>query len=550
MKRNLLMLPLLAALAGCAAMDGMNFLPEVECFDDSECYAGQQCSFARCTWQPEFALDLEVTPLPASGYLFQSVEAIDFDRTEPLKVLVAEPLLLSLESPVEASARFTTSEGLRRSRTFETLLEIDQGTTQARAELALMAGVRDGASDALIPMAYDLVAEPLAGGCCGGAGECTAPVRQSGVVPTADSTFVLPLDLATAPVILTGQVLVSEANWTPVENLQVQLFDPATGVRSLASHTDPEGRFCLAVVRPPAGSAHRMTLRLGPSESRPTLEFDAIEVGADDLDLGAYFTGDHGTPVTVTGNKIVGPDQAPVQGARVSLVGEVETSGTFRQTAVSDELGRFEVRLLAGTYLAQISTPEDSPLASATVASFVVSSDPTIAPAPLEVQLLPRPVLRGAVRDGQTDTPVEDLEVVASRIVPTGPSEEAPVMQTFRTRTDAEGKYVLPVDAGSYLMHFRPRGGSGLPWSVGHAVTVNEADLSLETVVLDAPALLSGTVLGERADALSETLGGSQVEIVGRTPDGRLYPVGEAWADEAGVFEAVLPQSLAGGSGL
>ena len=349
---------------------------------------------------------------------------------------------------------------------------------------------------------------PTVAGCCDGTGSCTAPVVVRHLRLDADTNWVPPLP--TSVIRITGKVVVSQASWTPIENLQVQAFDPTTGIFTLPAKTDATGAFCLAVAPPPAGQSWRLTLRLGPSDTRPTVDVPGIPItaGGGDVDLGAVAIGDHGAPLPPISGRVLGPGDTPIQAARVTFDGQVDPKGTFTASATTDMDGKFSVTLLRGTYSVRAEPPADSPDGPATLTGF----DPTTLAVgePLKLMAAARPVVAGTVLApiaGSGATPLAGVEVVAEPDT-AAPGPQAP--QSFTAVTDASGAYRLAVDPGAYQVRFVPPPDTGLPWAVGRALAVT-GDRQVASVTLEQPAILPGKALGRTGGGSTVPLAGSKI---------------------------------------
>ena len=520
---------LLIAGLGCADLSKA----PLPCFDETQCVAGQQCVLGECTWIPNLTLEVDVTPAAPSGYLYQPFSGIDATQPDSLKLVVPRPLTASVTLPKDAPAArvsFESDSGLRRP--IHETVDVRPGQ---EAMLSLVRGTLDVATGAIDRASYTLVAIPLDSGCCVGTAPCTAPVVERNVQPSAD--FPLQPGFPTKVTRITGVVLVSEEDWTPVAGLQVQVVDPTTGSFSLPDVTDERGYFCVAIAAPERGVAS-LTLRLGPAENRPTVEVAGLTVGPDDLeiDLGNLTLGAHGTPIVLSGSRVVTADGEPVAGAQVLFQGQVDPKGTYRASVVTDDSGHFEVALLRGTYQVRI-VPAAGEAAGALETEVTVEGPLR---SPLEFVLPQRPTVSGVVTD-QDGLPVESALVIAE---PQGTGRlDVPGLHTVAT-TDTSGTYVLRLDPGAYRIHVRAPAMSDLAWSVGHALDVMPLDQSLDPIVLPPAVEVEGRVLGAQEMRETLPLGGAKVEVYGRSPSGTALLLWETRADEDGRFAVAIPPEL------
>ena len=514
------------------------------CFSNVECPAGAQCVLGECTSSPRtFPVDLDVQPLPASGYLPQPLTGVPPQATGEVDVVVPQPVTVHVRASAPVRVTFNAEGDLRHPLSYSAEVTQAQPGVTASGVVDLVSGILDGKTGQLEPLTWDAVVVPTVTGCCDGSGSCTAPVVVRHLRLDADTNWVPPLP--TSVVRITGKVVVSQASWTPIENLQVQAFDSTTGIFTLPAKTDATGAFCLAVAPPPPGQSWHLTLRLGPSDTRPTVDVPGITVTADapDVALGAVAIGDHGAPLPPLRGRLLGPDGAPIQAARVTFDGQVDPKGTFTASATTEIDGTFSVTLLRGTYDVRAEPPAQSPDGPATLAGF----DPTTLAVgdTLKLEASARPVVSGTVlgpTSGSTATPLAGVQVVADPD-PSAPGTPAP--QSFTAVTDASGAYRLAVDPGAYQVRFVPPPDTGLPWAVGRALSVT-GDRQVETVTLEQPAILPGKVLGRTGGGSTVPLGGSKVEVYGHAPSGRAVLLWRGRAGDGGLFDVRLPQSLAG----
>ena len=520
---------LLAPLLGCADFSS----PARACFADADCVAGQQCMLGECTWIPRLTLEADVTPAAPSGYLYQPFSGIDVTDPESLKLVVPRPLTASVTLPEGAPAArvsFESDSSLRRP--VRETVDVRPGQ---QAMLSLVRGTLDVATGSIERVSYTLVAIPLEDGCCEATRPCAAPVIQRGVQPSSD--FPLQPGFPDRVTRITGTVLVSEDDWTPVTGLQVQAVDPTTGSFSLPGTTDESGRFCVAIDAPDQGVAS-LTLRLGPAENRPTVEIPDITVGPEDLevDLGRLTLGAHGTPILLAGSRVVTADGEAVAGAQVLFDGAVEPKGSYRAAVVTDDSGHFEVALLRGTYQVRIVPPAGA-AAGAFETELTVEGPLRSA---LEFVAPGRPAVSGVIL-GPDGTPVESAEVVAEPR-----ATEPPGLAGLHTvtSTDADGRYLLRLDPGSYRIHVRAPAMSGLAWSVGHALDVPPLDQQLDPIALPVAVEVEGRILGGQAMKETVPLGGAKVEVYGRLPSGTTLLLWETRADDDGRFVVALPPEL------
>jgi hypothetical protein len=301
----------------------------------------------------------------------------------------------------------------------------------------------------------------------------------------------------------------------------------------------------------------------------------AVEVfstsGADPTFTTSILKLPSGSPAADLGTILLPPYTSPNQfalviqdGAQVPLSGALVTATTilsqtadgsrttFQGGAVSGDLGVATLSLLPGTastnlmYEIAVVPPAGSALATSCRAAQPVGAGGTpgaaltLTPA---MQLPHRRVLAGTVSSGGSG--VADVVVSATP----GP---APIDGCTRTRaapgtavTDAEGRYRMPLDPGSYQLDYDPPAGAPFARATNPngALTVTaSADPTGGDVTLPRPKVVEARVT---ASDLATALSGATVRIFEpQCSGGSCAPpllVGQAQTDATGLFRAVVP---------
>jgi hypothetical protein len=172
---------------------------------------------------------------------------------------------------------------------------------------------------------------------------------------------------------------------------------------------------------------------------------------------------------------------------------------------------------------------------AALVASFKV---PLAAGATGDVEVLPLAKVEGQalLADGRpvAEGQVEAVPVACPQMEP--PSTSAACMpRPAQVQAGDDGTFALALDPGSYTLRVTPVDGTRFPW-VTQPLVVGTADMTLPTVQVPAPVVLSRTITSGSAAA-----GNAIVRIFTQPDAGSPVELGRAVTDESGHFDAYLP---------
>jgi hypothetical protein len=107
--------------------------------------------------------------------------------------------------------------------------------------------------------------------------------------------------------------------------------------------------------------------------------------------------------------------------------------------------------------------------------------------------------------------------------------------------TDAQGKFQIVADAGSYRLVITPPPSSGLP-NKTVVVTVAQGSVALPTLQLSQPLEVVGTVSGNSTGSALVPLAGATVEFFALDSTGvHSLSLGSGITDSSGHYKALLP---------
>lgn len=305
----------------------------------------------------------------------------------------------------------------------------------------------------------------------------------------------------------------------PLVGLRVQLDDAANRQVSTRAVTDADGRFVL-IVGPQTETAY---LRFGPTNDVSGLPKGKLVSGCD-MDkarkLGHLLLGDvelghvgHPVPVVV---QVSGPGGKPEAGATVRLQQQLPGAGLLPSLegytevhGLTDAKGEFRAAMPEGPLLVQVR-PALTSLAGNWQQPIELSADQT---APLQVLCPQRHVLSGTLVDASGKL-VRDTDLVLRR----ESSQSAALLaqssvgeQPVAARTDAAGRFAVPVDDGVWRVWVQPADSNGaVARALAARVEMLGADTDLGTLALPAPVVVAGQIV----DASGKALPGAVVDVL------------------------------------
>jgi hypothetical protein len=296
------------------------------------------------------------------------------------------------------------------------------------------------------------------------------------------------------------------------------------------------GEFTLTA-RPLPGT---YVLRVGPSSANelvPSLALGPLTIdsaldqadGALDgsVDLGELIAGEWADPVAVAG-AVLGENGAsnPVPDATIFFERSLEL-GSFSLFTRAAQNGTFVAQAIPGSYRVTVVPPADSTYGAT---AFGVELDQPTTEAPMPT-LHHKPVLSGVVR-GPDGAPVADVTVTAE---PTGFQISSLSLGPSRVETDADGRWELPVHAGSQRLRLQPRGDAGLAPVLADLGSIS-GDTRLEASLVHA-STLSGVLRAPDGAPIA----GATVEAFLEVDGGTALSFGSTSTDERGYFVVNLP---------
>ncbi len=347
----------------------------------------------------------------------------------------------------------------------------------------------------------------------------------------------------------------AEDRITLEEGQRVRAIDPETGEVVSSTAATSEGLFSLTI----APNVERYVLRITGGADRPL--FPTVTA-----DPAFFYPGENPprvlvpqlTSVTYSGS-VETEDDTPARVATLSFVSqdvfddELQVSGSFQTTAMTDESGRFSVELLRGTYEVVVSSGAIEGV-SITREPAVFADSVSISPPPEQSEVMGQ-VFRLPERahfGGRVVT--TDLEPMRETVVE-GLARNVPGMadvsyaarfnRSSTALTDETGQFDLRLDVGSYDVLIKPATESGYAWVVVPNVVIgsvgSDAPSISNSYEFSAPVPLQGTLLGPAGKPLAEAELRAYVEL---DETGRRVQLARTITDENGHYEVLLPSRV------
>lgn len=541
---------LFSLLQACGMMEG-GLLGPGECAEDADCNDGLLCQASLCVDGGGRPMSVALQLTFSGSKLPRQVSKLTFVPTTALPDIAAQPLVpvhvevTRSSEPIPASVRFKAQRAI-------------PGTT---AEVWGEAGSQ-GSRLELLPGSYEVSVRPAA--------ETGLPSKTFRGVEVHASSDGGPLTLTLALVEPElGQRLVMLVGRLELQYEGSEERLPARDVVLWAVSSDglfesqkysicDASEFCdgaFELILPAQSLQESRSYQLmieGTSSAQPVprMKLSAVEIDGKRLESATALTADtlvldigqqraDGVPRFRSVSGVVyGPDEQGVQGAVISARGQLgaEAEIAFSVTAAipSDEQGRFEILMPDSAevqYTLQANVEMSSPLGSVSVSGVGV-------PAALELALRAKPVLRGQISGRRSDELVEHASLTA---VPVALSEDGSVKGSqATTKTDAEGRYALPLEAGQYLLSIEPPVAGNLAQRrLQIAVEASESELMLN-VKLGRSSLLFGRVL----DAEDKPAANVLVEVFATNSEGSdALVLGSGSTGADGVYRVIVPHT-------
>jgi hypothetical protein len=298
---------------------------------------------------------------------------------------------------------------------------------------------------------------------------------------------------------------------------------------STVAQTGADGSFEIVVF----GTTGTFTLFVGPGNLNKTLP--ELEIRSDatgnpltltrpSTALGNVFIGNVGSPQAVRGT-VLSEEGNAVRGVSLSLEANL-LGGVYRATAVSDDTGSFEVKLLRGdsetppTYTVSATAPagvEDGH----TVLNYTLGEFGS--ETPIAITLPKRVLFAGRIVDAQ-QVPIPRMNILAR-------SDSVNVSAS----TDIDGNFSMYLDPGDQTITATPPSGARVT-RVTKRVTVTPDATEPLLFELERVALVAGEVV-----TVGTTRFQSAVLDFYRVSESEVELVGQASVDEKNHFSVALP---------
>ena len=195
---------------------------------------------------------------------------------------------------------------------------------------------------------------------------------------------------------------------------------------------------------------------------------------------------------------IVGLDaeETPIRNARVKIISkEINSYGglgniQLNVLLLSDDKGRFEIPLIPGDYVINITVDTTSRFTSKSF-SITIREEEEIE----ETFYLPlKPIMDFEIYTKIRNKPIPNATINLTHLV---------LGSTFQAVTGMDGKAAINLDEGEYLLEIVPPENSHLPWYVGKIVTSQDSSsLSRTVIYISPPFVLRGTIIGSSSNYL------------------------------------------------
>jgi len=331
-----------------------------------------------------------------------------------------------------------------------------------------------------------------------------------------------------------------------------------------ASSTAPmAGSFQLELPSATLAAAAKLTIQLTPqTQTDPWFVSNPIPLPASSLGsimLPAYITNLNQFNLNVVS---AADPNVKVSGAAVRVQTTIGTNelGTleFARSGTTDANGVASLSLLPGSgnaplsYAINVTLPTNSPYASQCAKASDVAaggsavnspSAPALTPTP--IALVTRAILTGTVTDGHGYS-VANVSVAATPGPTATGACTAMATSQSTTTTDANGRFTLPLDPGTYQLDFDPPSGSSAPRftePVPFVVNISDSGQLRHDVALPPGGLVQGTafVPGGSQPLSSATIRIFEPRCTGAACTTPPWLRGQTVTDGNGNFQIVVP---------
>ena len=543
MTRYLVLAALVVALAGCA--DDAAPLSEAafsaQCRGDGDCPADTRChsGFQICVAREHnpTTVALAVSPPPDSALADAHLAGLTFAQDNTLDIGL--PAAVEISGRVEVQQNDAQTNGLDGALIRAVAQEQVIGGKRMRAQATTTAGVYT--LRLVAGVAYDVtVSFP---------DDATRPDHHFvAVYDAAASGQNILLPPVTALPHLKGHVFrVLGTTKMPLEGVSVTAVrSDDTSIQCTSATTDIYGAYVLT-----CADAGPYELRVGPGTTAGAIPaFTPVFAGQKAVAAAPLPTGkadaddappEDNVPPIVIGEKsrdtdvtlqVVDPNGVGVPGVEVRVSGELEdtlywTSARVWRQVTTDVNGSASLKVFRGTYRIAFAPGTASPLGSTVLDAWDVGAQSTIS-----VQLEPKVNLVGRVTT-HAGGPVAAVDVYA-RTEFVDPYSGLIASGEYTTRTDADGSYTLPVDAGTFVVSVEPTEDRALPRVAIEGVVVAQTSVQ-QDLELPLPSLIQGRVLGPDG----EPAGNVSIDVYSISEHARI--LGRARSDAQGSYHVILP---------
>ncbi len=563
----------LVSALGCQFSSQSDSTPKNVCSVDTDCADGSTCLDGMCVGKNGSTLDLSLEITPARmpdgsppvpiGFGPFALRGSSHRKIELPSPSVTPGYVHEGDKHLAAKLHFTPVQdgGFPLSATQLVVTKeapANLKTTDPDFSVQLLAGVK-----------YHMTVEPT---------DTTRPPYALDFTAEKDMT----VDIDYANLILTSQRFYVQ-DVPDGQNLVLRAIDAMTG-EAISSSAHVTSRPAVLVFAPNASADYRLEITAEQSYASPgqhdsacdltTPVFPVLRIAKSALkddETGTYVFVMPKIPVPVNysgvvqlcpGNKVSTSGDMPMalDARTLHWNGDdnVEASYNATTTAVLDQASgelHFCTQVLPGDYVVVITPPPNLGCELFAEHQRIDSADGAPVTG-IQFALRAAPVVNGTIETPE-QMPVNAASVEAHALgrdfmLGNGDPSVTSYNRSAQATSDADGKFRLPVDIGSYDIVLKPAPESNYAWQVLHDVEIASRDQAFSThITLEAPFVINGTLSYATADKMTQqSLAGAQVQAFVRVESGgvsRSIEVARTVADQAGqVTLLVAPKSRSG----
>jgi hypothetical protein len=212
---------------------------------------------------------------------------------------------------------------------------------------------------------------------------------------------------------------------------------------------------------------------------------------------------------------------------------------TLARSATTDSNGNFSLVLRAGTYLVEAAPSLSQTAGVSPVQTIQVplqpGADGGLTGTGLAIVCPPKLHRTGVVQT-PFGKPGASYQVTATRL-----ADPLLISRSQTTTTDKNGAFELAPDPGTYRLEITPPANTGLPLRVVQIVVDSAAPDLLDTIVIDQPLSVVGTVHGTPTGGKDTPVAGATVSFFAFDTSGASVLLGSALTDQNGSYTCILP---------